>query len=400
MTATPTAASLGPSVPSADAGDAADVPSAESASNSSDSVETDVPPATRAGRMAAIDVARGIAMLGMVSVHVAWADRGWWSDLASGRAAVLFFTLSGMTMSMLSRRGATTASPGQLRRRGVVLFLGGMTMMSTIWATTILHVYGLMFLAAPWLLRRRTRTLMAITALAFVCGPIVVLLWNDVRIDFHSATVAPTVYFEFKRMLTDHYALLIWTGFFAAGIAVARMELSRRRTAIRLVVAGVTMTTVVTLAHALWAPTVAAPDVAGGNEIEWADLWRLAPHANTAPWALQALGIALAVIGLVAAAPPRPIRLLRPIGALGSMTLSAYIIHTFLVQDVWAWSATGHPEREPYVLGLICAVLVIGAVVVQRRWGKGPFERGLSWLIEPRASGSPSAPAGHGPGAA
>lgn len=73
--------------------------------------------------------------------------------------------------------------------------------------------------------------------------------------------------------------------------------------------------------------------------------------------------------------------MLRPIGALGSMTLSAYVVHTFLVQDVWTWSVTGHPEREPYVLALIWGVLVIGAVVFARWWGKGPLERGLSWLI-------------------
>lgn len=231
-----------------------------------------IPPAPRPVRAAGIDIARGIAMLGMVSVHVSWTNRGWWSELASGRAAVLFFTLSGLTASMLAQRGTFSASAGQLRRRGIVLFLGGMTMMSTIWPTTILHVYGLMFLAAPWLLRRRTRILLAVAVVAFAVGPILVLVWNDVRIDFGSATVVPTVYLVIKRILANHYALLVWTGFFTVGVGVARVDLSRRQNSIRLASAGVMMTIVTTVINAMWAPVGAAPDVMGGDRIDWAEL--------------------------------------------------------------------------------------------------------------------------------
>ena len=61
------------------------------------------------GRLVGIDVARCLALLGMVSTHVLVpvTDEGeiaWAQDLAGGRAAALFAVLAGVSLALLSGR--------------------------------------------------------------------------------------------------------------------------------------------------------------------------------------------------------------------------------------------------------------------------------------------------------
>ncbi len=75
------------------------------------------------------------------------------------------------------------------------------------------------------------------------------------------------------------------------------------------------------------------------------------------------------------------LRLFRPLAAVGSMALSAYIVHSFLVQDVWEWTgAAEHTDRQvPVLLGIV-AVLTGGAMIIRMRWSQGPFEWLLKWI--------------------
>ena len=377
--------------------------------------------------MVGLDVARAIALLGMVTVHITFDSTGWWTTVASGRASVLFITLAGLVVSMLHRRGSASAAPTYLRRRAAVLILVGEIMSYTFWSSTILHYYGVLFLVAPHLLRRSTRTLALMAAAALVVGPVVLVLlepnlaWVDTL-----PPVSNWVMTELSWWLVWLYPLTVWIGFFLVGIVVGRIDLARLRNALVLMVTGIALAVSVTLvSDALpWYPGSGlegeawqAPDtmVTGtlttddgseldvqrapdgtwreftepaeetaeesATQIDWGSLNDLSAHSNRTPWALQSLGIALAVIGLFVALPRAVLRLFRPLAAVGSMTLSAYIVHSFLVQDVWEWTgATDHPERQvPMLLGVF-AVLILAAMAIRARWSQGPFEWLLKWI--------------------
>jgi hypothetical protein len=297
-----------------------------------------------------------------------------------------------------------------------------------------------LFLAAPFLLKRSTRSLAVMAAAAIAIGPVVI-----VAIEPHTEWIysLPTVSSWFATtvvgMTTGMYALVVWIGLFIVGIIVGRLDLTRRRNAVSLVGAGIALAIAVTvISSALpwrstqwddmssatsssagsgsgagsagsgtlftddgnaysvarletgdWSKTGTvdkdAMFVGGSGEgvgtSDWSSLNDLTAHSNRTPWALQSLGIALAVIGLFMALPRAVLRLLRPIAAVGSMTLSAYIVHSFLVQDVWEWvGANDHPERQvPTLLG-IYAILILGALAIRARWSQGPFEWLLKWI--------------------
>jgi hypothetical protein len=357
-------------------------------------------------------------MLGMVSVHVTFDSTSYWTYVASGRASVLFVTLAGLILSVLHRRGSSSASGGQLRRRGAILVVFGIAMASTFWGSTILHYYGVMFMLAPMLLQRSTRTLVALAALAIVLGPVAVVgstpIGNWIYGLDYEAIVSSWFLGLVHGMLVGLYALVVWVGFFIAGIALGRLPLQRWRVALMLAVASVgialgagwvsrmgpepSFDEATASSQSIDLAEFSAPsDSSSAAEFlgsfaskpedvremptDWNLLWSVEPHSNTTPWAVESLGIAGAIVGLLCAAPRIVVRLLRPFAALGSMTLSAYIVHSFLVQDVWTWSgANEHADRQlPMYLG-IAGFLMVSAMLIRWRFRQGPFEWLLKWI--------------------
>ncbi|MFN3218358.1 MAG: heparan-alpha-glucosaminide N-acetyltransferase domain-containing protein [Acidimicrobiales bacterium] len=420
------------------------------------------------GRVAAIDIARGVALLGMFTVHVpSMAERpngawDWILEAPSGRAAVLFFMLSGVSLSLISRKGSRSAEPSVLVARGAVLLLFGLVMTQFWFGSSILVQYGLVFLVAPWLFRRSARTLLALAAGTLLVGPVVVEVlginassWISTHAEITTGWLGQTIASAF---LSTH-ALVVWLGFFCIGLLVGRADLTRRRNAARTLGIGLALGAAATVgilstdhlvetyddesfydkgfydkgfsdadglgagsdvsglaadgslgldgegsAFASSFPTsgsfVSGSDFDSGSffmdggsmPFEWTDpVWSNLlsgeSHSNMTPWALQSAGIALAVIGLPALLPGAVTRLLSPLGALGSISLTAYVFHPVLVQDVWTWTdpISASFTWEIVRLAIAMALLVALGWVVKRRWKQGPLEWALHRLSAPSA---------------
>ncbi len=382
-------------------------------------------------RLPAIDIARGIALLGMMTVHVLISGKGgdhrvlaWLLDAPGGRASVLFFTLSGLSLSVIAKQRRRSAQPSALRRRGAVLVMLGLVMANTFWGSTILHYYGIMFLVAPWLVGARRRSLLGIAGVAFVGGAVANMFSPDIFNQLNTLS-GDTGWFATTAagMLFGLYALAVWIGFFCVGIVFGRLDLDCRATAMRMAAIGAVATVGVTVISdalpgtgRIYESTLASPSDSGDGsssvdpagdpnssvaadpktgEVEPTEMYNdsvvtlkglndLSAHSNRTAWALQSLSIATTVIGLLLLAGRRLERLLWPLAALGSMSMSAYVIHTFLVQDVWQWLGgedSSHTVTRN-VITLVCleAALVLIAVVIRRRWRQGPMEWFLKWL--------------------
>jgi uncharacterized membrane protein YeiB len=413
-------------------------------------------PSAGGGRVAAIDIARGVALLGMFTVHVPYmAERpngawDWILEAPSGRAAVLFFMLSGVSLSLIAKRGSRSAEPSVLVARGAVLLLFGLVMTQFWFGSSILVQYGLVFLVAPWLLRRSARALLALSAGTLLVGPSVVELlgvnasaWISTHAGITTGWLGQTIASAF---LSTH-ALVVWLGFFCIGLLVGRADLTRRRNAARTLGIGLALGAAATVgilatdhlvetfddgSFADAIPVGAGPDVSGlatdgplaldgegatfessvpssgssasgfdsgsffmdGGSVPfewmdpvWTNLWSGEAHSNMTPWALQSAGIALAVIGLLALLPGAVTRLLSPLGALGSISLTAYVFHPILVQDVWTWTdpISSSFTWEIVRLAIAMALLVALGWVVKRRWKQGPLEWALHRLSAPSA---------------
>jgi uncharacterized membrane protein YeiB len=203
----------------------------------------------RPSRLDGLDLARGLAVLGMVVAHLGpphpgfdWARPDTWAAVVDGRSAVLFALCAGVSLTLMTRpRPVSDPSapddPVMHRRRvllrAVALFVIGslLTALDTP-VQVILPTYAVCFVATIPLLRARTRTIAGVAAAALLIGPVCTAVGRSV---LHDAT-DPLVH----GVLLGAYPGLTWWGVVLVGLLVGRLPLRRTRVRLLLLTAGVT----------------------------------------------------------------------------------------------------------------------------------------------------------------
>ena len=358
-------------------------------------------------RLVGLDAARGIALIGMMAIHVlpAWTEDfeptlSW--SLFAGKSAALFAVLAGVTLAFTSggrkpvRGRALTAARASLAVRGLLILGLGLTIAYfDMPAYIILAYYGVMFLLAIPLLGLSFRPAAA-AALAFaLAGPVIMQALRDglplpgYDPTFSTAIADPAVFFS-QMLITGVYPALPWMAYICAGLAVGRLNLMEARIQIRLLIGGAA------LALGAWLVSVLALGPLGGlkaikaatpasaeaiNDIliwgpdpslpttSWWWLTIVAPHSSTPLDILLTIGTSLAILGAVLLAAPAISGVLTPLAAAGTMTLTLYTTHLLVL-------ATGFLADLPYLSwGIQVAAALVFAVLWQKSRGRGPLER-------------------------
>lgn len=349
--------------------------------------------ADRGERLVGIDVARCLALLGMVATHML-AERtlagelafGQW--LAGGRASALFAVLAGVSLAMMTREPLPGRAAG-LRAAGIVvralliallgLLLGGMESGLAI----ILTYYGVLFvLGLPFtVLGGRALALLAVAWV--VVGPVVSHL---VRPELPArgyesptfAQLADPWQLATELLFTGYYPVVPWLAYLLAGLALGRADLRDRNLLVGLTVGGLGVAVLATqISRSVTDPAVADQNAAGmygttPPDGDWSWLLLVAPHSATPFDLAQTIGSALFVIGaclLVGRAlAPKATALLAIIFGAGAMTLTLYSLHVVLrTPDLWP------PEESHAHLRHMLVLLAIGAAFAALRL-RGPLE--------------------------
>ncbi len=340
--------------------------------------------APRRTRLLAIDAARALAIVGMVTVNVGPAEStepgAWFYLLPHGRASILFVVLAGLSFSLMTRRLRGRFGEGRsalwlgLGWRCAVLLVGGLALQRLGHeVNVILAVYALLFVVAGVLVRVRDAVLLTVAGLGVLAGP-VLWLGLQVRADEPFTGHAPQLGDPPGAVLTDlllsgPYPLVTWVGPFVLGMWLGRRELSdaglQRRLAL---VAGIL---------AIVAPLVArvTARLRGGQvgDLSWELLLTDAPHGQMPLWLIGATAASvLVIVACLVAERQLGGRALRPFALLGQLSLTFYVLHLVVL----AWL---RPLPHTLAQGvLISAVLVVaaavGAVLWRRRYRRGPLE--------------------------
>ncbi len=368
----------------------------------------------REGRLVGIDVARTIALLGMVATHVldgrtTTGELTTVQWLAGGRASALFAVLAGVSIALMS--GGVRPVEGRERARTVLglaaravlvaaigLALGGLETGLAI----ILAYYGVLFLLGLPFIGLRALPLAVLAGVWLVAAPVVS---HVVRPSLPDRILESP---DFARLgdpgplladllLTGFYPALPWLAYLLAGMAIGRTDLSGWRTPLRLAAVGLGLAVLATAASrlctaslevrtALLPHRVTTEDellrILGASQHgttptdgAWQWLLVVSPHSATPFDLAQTTGSALVVIGLALALadllPRRGRALLAVVAGAGAMPLSLYTLHVVMrTQEVWP------AERESTFGWHVAVVLVAGAVfaLLGRR---GPLE----WLV-------------------
>ena len=218
--------------------------------------QTAEPAIAEPGRIIGYDVARSVAMLGMIVVHfslVAASERTgpeWMSfilSLLDGRASATFVILAGIGLTLLSRKAVDSGDPQAVIkvqnifvRRGIFLLIVGFINL-TIWPGDILRIYGVSLLIASRLLRAPNRVLLAV-AIGFALTFALLLMVCDFEKNWEWQTMTyrnlwtPTGIV--RNLFFDGFrSVFPWTGFLLFGMWLGRFDLTDRDLNSRLLIA-------------------------------------------------------------------------------------------------------------------------------------------------------------------
>lgn len=367
-------------------------------------------------RLAGIDAARGLALIGMFSIHIlpAWDPEThgptlqW--QLFAGRAAALFVLLAGVSLAFSSgghrpHRGPTMTADrvGLLIRAVLITVLGllvNQVMPADPPAYNILVYYGMFFLLAIPVLHLPARTLFVLAGTAAVVGPVLMQALREVLPEmeaynptFPGVLADPGAVFS-QVLFTGTYPAVPYLAYLLAGMAIGRLNLRAVRVQGRLLGAGLALAVAAWLVYwvlilqgggydqlmastpwlseeqideiIIWGPDPVLPTTT------WWWLLIPGPHTNTPIAILYGLGSGVAVLGAFLLLARKVGEWLLPLSAVGSMTLTLYSAHLL------ALAAMLHYE-VPLLWLLIHAVgAALFAVAWQRAYGQGPLERVLA----------------------
>ncbi|MFI7581291.1 heparan-alpha-glucosaminide N-acetyltransferase domain-containing protein [Kocuria kalidii] len=362
-------------------------------------------------RLVGVDAARGLALIGLMSVHVLPSsddethEPTWSHILFSGDSAALFALLAGVGLALASggtrphEGGRLTADRVALVVRAVliaVLGLGiGSLLSDDLPADNILIYYGVFFLLAVPFLGSGPTSLFGAAAVFLVTAPVLMQLLRDPLPDVVSSNptfgdlLTQPVATAAQLLLTGTYPALAYLAYLLVGMGLGRLDLGRRAVQVRLLAVGAGVTVCAQAASYLLLHGLGGYErllaASSGDEEELTELlvwggewlptgtwWSLAvdaPHTN-APLAIAvSLGTGMAVLGLFLLVSHAVGAWLLPLSAMGSMTLSLYTAHLV------ALSLEVHYDQPHLWLAVQLVTAVLFAVAWQRTLGQGPLER-------------------------
>jgi uncharacterized membrane protein YeiB len=290
-------------------------------------------------RLAALDLARGLAVLGMVWLHLVATEGGddaleraaaTFGAWIYGKPAALFCVLAGVSWAIQTERGGS--SPGanlRLLRRALALAAMGVVFGRTVWPTEILTPMACMMPLG--VLAWRGGTAVLCTVLLAVLGAMPLgqawfgdFAWSDWNADgtVHGAENAFGWITLRYYLYTGNYPLIGWLAFPLVGCLAVRLGVLRRDRARRHAAVLLPSAALVIAANA-WLARAAAEDGLG----------ELTPHL-TATWVPTSIPFVLAGAllswGVIAAAVALDARW-HALAALGRASLSHYVLHVLVV---------------------------------------------------------------------
>lgn len=353
------------------------------------------------GRIVGVDVARSVALLGMMATHMLPGVEGthvpWTQQVAGGRASALFALLAGVSVALVSGRTAPlsgraryAASVRLVVRAVLIGALGLLLGLVPSGIAVILAFYAVLFLLGLPFLGLRAGALAALAVVWAVVMPALSLALRPhlpehvVGSPTPGDLMAPQLLLN-ELLVVGYYPAAVWLAYLLAGMALGRIELRRKGAGLRLLVGGVLLAVAATvLSRALLARADAAAALAstypdpsvGSNQAaleatlthglhgttptgSWWWLATVAPHSGTPLDLAQTIGSAMAVLGLCLLVTRFQPRVWAAAFGAGAMTLSLYTLHVLIMGRGW-WPDLETPNHYD---DQVLIVLGIGAVL-------------------------------------
>ncbi|WP_430592785.1 heparan-alpha-glucosaminide N-acetyltransferase domain-containing protein [Humidisolicoccus flavus] len=373
----------------------------------SSSVVTSTPLVENRARIIGIDIARLLAIFGMMAAHLVTTTQQLpvtGEFLVSGTPSSTFALLGGIGAVLSTERYRRVAEPAAARRalvgRGLVLIVIGLILASfSTLIAVVLPAYGLSLILLACIIHLRTHWLLGLTVVLTLLGA----PFNSWLTELAASTPAlsePDGLGEYVSsfFIPGVYPTMTWLTYMLLGVLIARMLLHARRSgalrrrALQMALIGGLISAAATALHLFAYSTIAVPVFEryglasnafmsgfGTPMLPGIDGLLLGgPHSGTVLDIARTAGFAVLMLGLLIAATaalvrvPRPLRILQSAGAASLTIYSLHVIVTSIttanLTDLNS-IAIGYPGFALHVTGALVLGLVLA--VLHRR---GPLE--------------------------
>jgi uncharacterized membrane protein len=337
------------------------------------------------GREPGVDLARGLAVIGMFAAHLLatrpfeWGDPATWTDAVNGRSSILFATLAGVSLALMTggvrplQGRAMTYARARIALRAACIWLLGLVLVALQTPVlVILPAYAILFLLALPLLRVGAARLFATASAIAVVMPFAVY-----AIDAWSGwdrELGQTL----SQAIGWSYPFLLWAAFVLAGIGLGRIAFSRPLTAALLVAVGAVLAGIGYGVIGRWALLAPADSL-------WGVVLSSAAHSSGIGEAIGSGGVAIVVIALSALLCATPLRwVVLPLRAVGAMPLTAYTAQ-LVTWAVLQPPVGGHGSELEAFRALepfwpMTLATIVGCTLWTLLLGRGPLERLIGWV--------------------
>lgn len=358
-------------------------------------------------RVEGYDVARAIAVLGMILVNgrqillmdshpgTAWFVQA--ADFLYGRPAVLFVILAGVGLSLMSRRAIASGEPEKLAeiratlwKRSIVLYAMGM-LFRRWWGADILHFYGVFLSTAALLLTLRGKWLWGLIASILLASGGVFLVIDQTPPFIGEAISRAGMFGDwFDDLFIDgSYPLVPWLMFLLIGLWLGRNEIITSAAVRRRLVRGALISLVAAELLGRLMPPLLFGVLGLRNEGVLEMLCMLNSFPMTPLFSISAVSGAVLILSLAMARPSPflPTGAWRVLQNTGKFSLSIYVSHIFLFLWLESW-LRGMVSVEIYPALAVSIILVCFFVVPAaadswaRNFGRGPLE----WVLRQAAA--------------
>jgi uncharacterized membrane protein len=341
-----------------------------------------------ASRVVGVDIARGLALIGMFVAHVApmVPDEGIAAliAVADERPRLLFALTAGIGLGLISggirptaERRARGILRGQIAIRAVILIALGVLIAATLHPLVfiILDVYGVAFLLMLPLLFVPPRVALGLGIGLLAITPALAAM--AAATEFVAQARLTPLRFLADWVVSGAYPVVIWVPVMLIGLALARLDLTSRRTVAVTGLAGAAAACIaLPLAAILPSPFMVA-------DAPWSVPFRasLETFGNTGVGA-AVVAVLLALTAFAAAGVRRAtIAVTSPIAAMGAMPLTIYTLHLVVISlakqtDPVTGAVTD--DSWPLLVGLVVGSMAF-AWLWRRFIGRGPLEWLLRW---------------------
>ena len=353
------------------------------------------------GRIMGYDVARAIAVIGMIIVNyhnIFLVGRShhplWFTGLASflqGRAAAVFVMLAGVGITLMSHKAILSGDPylsrkirRELLKRSIFLFLIGLVFLHW-WHSDILHFYGIFLSTGALLLFVSGRILWLLIGGCLGAAALLFTFFEASPTLVQYPTAANPVFELCDAMLiSGQYPMLPWFSFLLAGMWLGRPEIISNKLLIRRIFWISLLVFILTIALDRSTDVILDRFPPAGSESPLALFLLSVPFPTSPFFAISAMAGSLAVIIMCITMSSRAsfVRPLTSLVALGKMSLTVYVGHIFigLALERLAFSQFGPEEFQLFAVlftFLFCLAVLWGTNIWSRYFTRGPLE----WLM-------------------